>query len=505
VLAATGLLVIPAAAQPSTNAGSKIEKSLATELSVDGSADFYVEFAEQADLSTASRIADWDQRGAAVVAALRRTADASQSDVRKQLALSGTSYQPFWVANTVLVRSGSDSLAQTLASFGNVTRLRSAHTYSLPAPSPGTVENEINAVEWGIARIRADQVWSTFGVRGEGITVANVDTGVDFDHPALVDKYRGNTGGGTYDVRLLLGTYTIEVSKTNYVTNGGSVTLSSDGQVVTRDVALATARAEVTPGSLSFLGNAGQLRSAPVTVRNMSTSGVPLTYAVDDDASWMWVVPGSGTVAPGAAQTLTVRADPTGLAPGVYTGTVRLTTNAGRQPVIDIPVTLVVPAYRQGVNTGGGAFTDTAGDPWAADKAYAAGSYGYVGAGAVTSVKKAIAGTNDDALYQDQREGTSGYRFDNLPAGTYVVDLDFAELRSGLPTGRRVFTVSINGAVVLPNYDIAAAVGSMTADRRVFQVAVPAGGSITVGLAAAPSSSLPPAINAVRVTHRPDL
>src|SRR5829696_736837 len=199
VLAATGLLAIPAAAQPSTNGGGKIEKSLAAELAAEESADFYVEFAEQADLSTASGIADWDQRGTAVVDALRRTADASQSDVRKQLDLTGTSYQPFWVANTILVRGGDDSLAQTLASFGNVTRLRSPHTYALPRPSPGTAEDEIDAVEWGVARIRADQVWSTFGVRGEGITVANIDTGVDFDHPALVGKYRGNTGGGTFN------------------------------------------------------------------------------------------------------------------------------------------------------------------------------------------------------------------------------------------------------------------------------------------------------------------
>ena len=54
-------------------------------------------------------------------------------------------------------------------------------------------------MEWGIDRIRADQVWSTFGVRGEGITVANIDTGVEFTHPALVGKYRGNTGGGTFN------------------------------------------------------------------------------------------------------------------------------------------------------------------------------------------------------------------------------------------------------------------------------------------------------------------
>ena len=273
---------------------------------------------------------------------------------------------------------------------------------------------------------------------------------------------------------------------------------------MSRDVALATARAEVGTASLYFLANEDQLRSAPVTLRNTSTSGVALTYTIADDASWLWVVPASGTVAPGASRTLTVRVDATGLDPGVYEGTVRITTNAGRQPVIDVPVTLVVPAYRQGVNAGGAAYTDANADPWAADKAYTAGSYGYVGAGAVRTSKRAIAGTTDDALYQTQREGTSGYRFDDLPAGTYVVDLDFAELRAGLPAGRRVFDVSINGAVVLEDYDVVAAVGPLTADRRPFQVTVAAGGSITVGLGPY-SSALPPAINAVRVTHRPDL
>ena len=34
---------------------------------------------------------------------------------------------------------------------------------------------------------------------GSGIVVANVDTGVDFEHEALVDQYRGNLGGGVFD------------------------------------------------------------------------------------------------------------------------------------------------------------------------------------------------------------------------------------------------------------------------------------------------------------------
>ena len=57
----------------------------------------------------------------------------------------------------------------------------------------------MNAVEWGIANINADHVWSQFGVKGEGITVASIDTGVQFDHPALVNQYRGNNGDGTFD------------------------------------------------------------------------------------------------------------------------------------------------------------------------------------------------------------------------------------------------------------------------------------------------------------------
>ena len=187
----------------------------------------------------------------------------------------------------------------------------------------------------------------------------------------------------------------------------------------------------------------------------------------------------------------------------MYNGIVQVTSNAGRQPVIDIPVTLVVPAYRQGVNAGGTAFTDGSGDPWAADQAYSVGGFGYLTVGKVNSVKKDIAGTADDALFENQRERTSGYRFDNLPAGTYVVDLDFAELLAGTKPGKRVFDVSINGTVVLLGYDIAAAVGTMTADRQVAQVTVAAGGSIVVGLSG--NSPLPPAINAVRVTHRPDL
>jgi hypothetical protein len=51
----------------------------------------------------------------------------------------------------------------------------------------------------------------------------------------------------------------------------------------------------VSPASLSFLANEGQLRTSALTLRN-SSSGATLDYGVDDDASWVWVVPASGRV-----------------------------------------------------------------------------------------------------------------------------------------------------------------------------------------------------------------
>ncbi len=53
------------------------------------------------------------------------------------------------------------------------------------------------APEWGIQQIEADSVWA-LGYKGQGIVVAGQDTGYDWEHQALKDKYRGfdpETGG----------------------------------------------------------------------------------------------------------------------------------------------------------------------------------------------------------------------------------------------------------------------------------------------------------------------
>ncbi len=59
-----------------------------------------------------------------------------------------------------------------------------SNTVMSDPPAPGETT-------WGIAQIRADQVWRGFNITGTGVVVANIDTGVDWNHPALRSSYRG--------------------------------------------------------------------------------------------------------------------------------------------------------------------------------------------------------------------------------------------------------------------------------------------------------------------------
>jgi len=195
-LAATGS---GAQAAPGTAASDKIRPELSKQFEAKGESDFWVRFAPKADLGKASAIKDWNERGTAVATALQKTADESQAKVRAELDAAGVKYQSFWVTNAIKVSSATTSMAQSIAARGEVEGLYAPIAYELPKLTAGTDEKTVNSVEWGIANINADDVWARFGVKGGGITIASIDSGVQFDHPALVRSYRGNNGDGTFN------------------------------------------------------------------------------------------------------------------------------------------------------------------------------------------------------------------------------------------------------------------------------------------------------------------
>jgi hypothetical protein len=86
--------------------------------------------------------------------------------------------------------------------------------------------------------------------------------------------------------------------------------------------------------------------------------------------------------------------------------------------------------------------------------------------GKTLSTKDSIANTSEDPLYQSERYGNFGYRFD-VPNGLYDVTLHFAEIY-WKSSGKRIFDVFVEGALVLDDYDIYKVVGHDRATSRVF-------------------------------------
>jgi subtilisin family serine protease len=50
-----------------------------------------------------------------------------------------------------------------------------------------------DGVEWNLTMVNADDVWA-MGYTGEGVVIGGQDTGYDWNHPALINQYRGWDG-----------------------------------------------------------------------------------------------------------------------------------------------------------------------------------------------------------------------------------------------------------------------------------------------------------------------
>jgi len=201
VVLAVGLVL---AAGPATLASSrqstgasKIDSRVLRQAQSTGRATYWAVLAQHADLSAAPRMKDSTGRGWFVVNALKSVATTSQRGLAGLLSARGASFTSFWIVNTVRVVSDAATL-RAVASRSEVASI----VPDIPARIPNervSRANRVQAVEWNIKNIRAPKVWNKFNVRGEGMVVANIDTGVQYNHPALVKAYRGNLGGGSFN------------------------------------------------------------------------------------------------------------------------------------------------------------------------------------------------------------------------------------------------------------------------------------------------------------------
>ena len=174
-LAALALEAAPAAAAPLPATPAPAMEAVIVTLGV---------HADLTGLPRTSRAA----RLQALIGRLQTTAARSQAPVMQVLAAQRSAglvgrIVPLWVTNAIAVQATPTAISRLRALPG------------VAAVVPDTVIAAPAATAWAapsaaVAAVNAEGMWN-LGYRGQGVVVANLDTGVDIGHPELAATYRG--------------------------------------------------------------------------------------------------------------------------------------------------------------------------------------------------------------------------------------------------------------------------------------------------------------------------
>ncbi|WP_075619147.1 carboxypeptidase regulatory-like domain-containing protein [Paenisporosarcina indica] len=143
---------------------------------------------------------------------LKEKANASQIGIQKALAVlegkgKAKKKESLWIINGLTATVTKDALDE-LKKRDDVAEIVLDETLSLPEV---TVENNPPKLpQWSLEKILAPKVWGQYGLKGEGIVVGIMDSGVDGSHEALKQNYRGRDGNHKYSW--------IDLSGQNYAT-----------------------------------------------------------------------------------------------------------------------------------------------------------------------------------------------------------------------------------------------------------------------------------------------
>ena len=196
-------------------------------LEQEGTARVLVILKEQADLSGANNLTSKIDKGNYVYQQLTDVAARTQGPMRTFLNSKGADYRAYWIQNMFMVtvdinllqeiaqqpgieridfyhqpypdRIGRDLGADYGNEFGPLppvtSPIDSAASLGIYGQENGPLPpNSTEAVEWNILRVNADDAWAA-GVNGAGAVVGDLDTGVQWDHPALINSYRPQIPG----------------------------------------------------------------------------------------------------------------------------------------------------------------------------------------------------------------------------------------------------------------------------------------------------------------------
>ncbi|WP_050801695.1 S8 family peptidase [Ornithinibacillus scapharcae] len=188
---------------------AKMGKDLQKQFEKDEKVTFLIKFKDKADPMKIAKDSIAKTQGAslsafnkelvqrsAIISELKATAIQSQQNVASFLEAesakgNASDIKEYFIVNGMAV-TATKEVAEKIATFPEVEKILPNEKRQLfkgvavqESPKAGT-----QSIEWNVDRLNAPDVWG-LGIDGSGVVVANIDTGVEWDHPALKEKYRG--------------------------------------------------------------------------------------------------------------------------------------------------------------------------------------------------------------------------------------------------------------------------------------------------------------------------
>lgn len=136
-------------------------------------------------------------RRQAVVERLQQTSVQSQEQIEREIVRLTAedqieSHRTLWIINGIQVTATPEAITH-LSNRTDVARIAPDAQIRLVSPLTPTISALTSDQPWGLKRTRVQHVWAGLGITGTGVTVAIMDTGTDWLHPALVESYRGHS------------------------------------------------------------------------------------------------------------------------------------------------------------------------------------------------------------------------------------------------------------------------------------------------------------------------
>jgi subtilisin family serine protease len=194
-------LTVGVGAVPLLNAGSAVASSKVSAKVMRDTADgksttFMVILRDRADLRPAAALPTKAAKGRFVFDTMTAFAARTQAPLKAILDSMGATYRSHWALNALVVTGARDAV-DAMANRGDVRRIEAVVMHRstvLPISGPVMKPDFTPAtVEWNIQKVKAPKVWS-HGYFGQGIVIGNIDTGQQWDHPAIKTQYRGWNG-----------------------------------------------------------------------------------------------------------------------------------------------------------------------------------------------------------------------------------------------------------------------------------------------------------------------